>query len=68
MILYKETQENVREYKGYNLRREDPYGFWSIYGADDKLLIEENFTSPDLAKNRIDEIIKIVEGRKKKGK
>ena len=66
MILYKETQENVREYKGYNLRREDPYGFWSIYGPDDKLLVEESFTSPDLARNRIDELLNMVQKTKKR--
>lgn len=31
MTNYTNAQENLREYKGLTIVREDPYGFWRIY-------------------------------------
>ncbi len=60
-ISTKITEENKRQYRGFNLKRTDPYGFWFIEGSDGKLVSSEAYTNIESIKNAIDTLIFVQE-------
>lgn len=55
MTDYTIQQENLREYKGLTIVRENPYGFWKVY-KDGKPVsgLNDSFTQISLALKAID--------------
>lgn len=49
-----ESDFNYRRYKGVEIRRKDPYGFWYI---DTPAFANQSFTSSGLAYQAIDEYL-----------
>lgn len=61
-------KDNYRSYKGFNLTREDPFGFWTVRSFDNKdILGLGTFTSTRDAVNAIDGYLVGLEKKKKKG-
>lgn len=55
MTEYTIHQENLREYKGLTLVRENPYGFWKIYRNGQPISgLTDSYTQISLALKAID--------------
>lgn len=54
--MYVDQRENFRSYKGFNIHRTNPYGFWIVTGPDNKYLdaFQDSYTMLTLATQAVD--------------
>lgn len=54
--MYDKHETNLREFKGYSIKRIDPYGFWAISALKGPTpnILSGNFTSAEKATKQID--------------
>lgn len=59
-MAYDLQEHNLREYNGYEIKRKDPFGFWSIRAIKGRTpnILDGTYTSPAKAIKEIDVYLK----------
>lgn len=52
--MYDKQDMNFRSYKGYNIVRQDPFGFWVIKDGSGRKVTPESYTMVKMARLAID--------------